>query len=62
MVFRLKFFFLNLDLFLDIDLENEKIFKIVLVEMFGDMIWEDLFECFIKNCLVYFILINSSKL
>ncbi|XP_045750963.1 centromere/kinetochore protein zw10 homolog isoform X2 [Mirounga angustirostris] len=51
-----------LDLPLDTDLENEKTSKIVLAEMLGDMIWEDLSECLIKNCLVYSIPTNSSKL
>lgn len=62
MVFRLKLFLLNSDLPLDTDLENEKTSKIVLAEMLGDMIWEDLSECLIKNCLVYSIPTNSSKL
>ncbi|XP_060016398.1 centromere/kinetochore protein zw10 homolog isoform X2 [Lagenorhynchus albirostris] len=44
------------------DVENEKTCKIVLAEMLGDMIWEDLSECLIKNCLVYSIPTNSSKL
>uniref|UniRef100_A0A8C0JW09 Zw10 kinetochore protein n=1 Tax=Canis lupus dingo TaxID=286419 RepID=A0A8C0JW09_CANLU len=51
-----------LDLPLDTDLENEKTSKIILAEMLGDMIWEDLSECLIKNCLVYSIPTNSSKL
>ncbi|XP_037697420.1 centromere/kinetochore protein zw10 homolog [Choloepus didactylus] len=51
-----------LDLPLVTDLENEKTSKITLTEMFGDMIWEDLSECLIKNCLVYSIPTNSSKL
>uniref|UniRef100_A0A8D1G4C4 Centromere/kinetochore protein zw10 homolog n=1 Tax=Sus scrofa TaxID=9823 RepID=A0A8D1G4C4_PIG len=51
-----------LDLPLDADLENEKTSKIILAEMLGDMIWEDLSECLIKNCLVYSIPTNSSKL
>lgn len=51
-----------LDLPLDTDVENEKTPKIVLAEMLGDMIWEDLSECLIKNCLVYSIPTNSSKL
>ncbi|XP_030886095.1 centromere/kinetochore protein zw10 homolog isoform X1 [Leptonychotes weddellii] len=50
------------DLPLDTDLENEKTSKIILAEMLGDMIWEDLSECLIKNCLVYSIPTNSSKL
>ncbi|XP_035884433.1 centromere/kinetochore protein zw10 homolog isoform X1 [Phyllostomus discolor] len=51
-----------LDSPLDTDLENEKTSKIILAEMLGDMIWEDLSECLIKNCLVYSIPTNSSKL
>lgn len=51
-----------LDLPLDTDLENEKTSKIILAEMLGDMIWEELSECLIKNCLVYSIPTNSSKL
>uniref|UniRef100_A0A8C7AKE4 Centromere/kinetochore protein zw10 homolog n=1 Tax=Neovison vison TaxID=452646 RepID=A0A8C7AKE4_NEOVI len=51
-----------LDLPLDTDLENEKTPKIVLAEMLGDVVWEDLSECLIKNCLVYSIPTNSSKL
>ncbi|XP_059563902.1 centromere/kinetochore protein zw10 homolog isoform X3 [Myotis daubentonii] len=51
-----------LDLPLDTDQENEKTSTIILAEMLGDMIWEDLSECLIKNCLVYSIPTNSSKL
>ncbi|GAB5577088.1 transmembrane protease serine 5 isoform X4 [Prionailurus iriomotensis] len=51
-----------LDLPLDTDLENEKPSEIILAELLGDMIWEDLSECLIKNCLVYSIPTNSSKL
>uniref|UniRef100_G3UL93 Centromere/kinetochore protein zw10 homolog n=1 Tax=Loxodonta africana TaxID=9785 RepID=G3UL93_LOXAF len=51
-----------LDLPLDADPENEKTSKIILAEMLGDVIWEDLSECLIKNCLVYSIPTNSSKL
>ncbi|XP_022414862.1 centromere/kinetochore protein zw10 homolog isoform X2 [Delphinapterus leucas] len=51
-----------LDLPLVADVENEKTCKIVLAEMLGDVIWEDLSECLIKNCLVYSIPTNSSKL
>ncbi|XP_036921534.1 centromere/kinetochore protein zw10 homolog isoform X2 [Sturnira hondurensis] len=51
-----------LDSPLDTDLENEKTSKIILAEMLGDMIWEDLSECLITNCLVYSIPTNSSKL
>ncbi|XP_036775678.2 centromere/kinetochore protein zw10 homolog isoform X2 [Manis pentadactyla] len=46
----------------DADLETEKTPKIILAEMFGDIIWEDLSECLIKNCLVYSIPTSSSKL
>lgn len=62
MVSCLKLFLLKSDLPLDADLENEKTSKIILAEMLGDMIWEDLSECLIKNCLVYSIPTNSSKL
>ncbi|XP_012864944.1 PREDICTED: centromere/kinetochore protein zw10 homolog [Dipodomys ordii] len=51
-----------LDLPLDPDLENGKTPPMVLAEMLGDVIWEDLSECLIKNCLVYSIPTNSSKL
>uniref|UniRef100_A0A5F9D4V7 Centromere/kinetochore protein zw10 homolog n=1 Tax=Oryctolagus cuniculus TaxID=9986 RepID=A0A5F9D4V7_RABIT len=51
-----------LDLPLDTDLENEKPSAVVLAEILGDVIWEDLSECLIKNCLVYSIPTNSSKL
>lgn len=50
------------DLPLDADLEKLKTSKITLAEMLGDMIWEDLSECLIKDCLVYSIPTNSSKL
>ncbi|XP_073922801.1 centromere/kinetochore protein zw10 homolog isoform X2 [Castor canadensis] len=51
-----------LDLPINSDLENEKTHTIILAEMLGDVIWEDLSECLIKNCLVYSIPTNSSKL
>uniref|UniRef100_UPI00398F8DBB centromere/kinetochore protein zw10 homolog n=1 Tax=Pristiophorus japonicus TaxID=55135 RepID=UPI00398F8DBB len=35
---------------------------VILAEMLGDMIWEDLSEVIIKNCLVYSIPANSSQL
>jgi centromere/kinetochore protein ZW10 len=53
---------LNSDLPINSDLENEKTHTIILAEMLGDVIWEDLSECLIKNCLVYSIPTNSSKL
>ncbi|XP_050012336.1 centromere/kinetochore protein zw10 homolog [Alexandromys fortis] len=51
-----------LDLPLDPDLESGKAPEIMLAEMLGDVIWEDLSECLIRNCLVYSIPTNSSKL
>ncbi|XP_045139514.1 centromere/kinetochore protein zw10 homolog [Echinops telfairi] len=51
-----------LDLPLDAEQDNEKTPAILLAEMLGDLIWEDLSECLIKNCLVYSIPTNSSKL
>ncbi|KAF0873563.1 centromere/kinetochore protein zw10 homolog [Crocuta crocuta] len=51
-----------LDLPLDTDLEDEKMTEIILAELLGDVIWEDLSECLIKHCLVYSIPTNSSKL
>ena len=51
-----------LDLPLDADLEIGKVPGIVLAEMLGEGIWEDLSECLIRNCLVYSIPTNSSKL
>ncbi|XP_048418364.1 centromere/kinetochore protein zw10 homolog [Stegostoma tigrinum] len=35
---------------------------VILTELLGDMIWEDLSEIIIKNCLVYSIPANSSQL
>lgn len=51
-----------LDLPLDADLEIGKVPEIVLAEMLGEVIWEDLSDCLIRNCLVYSIPTNSSKL
>lgn len=62
MVSCLTVFLLDSDLPLDADLDSEKSSKIILAEMLGDMIWEDLSECLIKNCLVYSIPTNSIKL
>ncbi|XP_038610373.1 centromere/kinetochore protein zw10 homolog [Tachyglossus aculeatus] len=42
--------------------EDEKTSKMVLAEILGDMIWEDMSECLIRDCLVYSIPTNSSKL
>ncbi|XP_004604760.1 centromere/kinetochore protein zw10 homolog [Sorex araneus] len=51
-----------LDLPVNNDLESEKTSEIILPEILGELIWEDLSECLIKNCLVYSIPTNSSKL
>lgn len=51
-----------LDLPLATDLENGKAPEVELAEMLGDVIWEDLSECLIRDCLVYSIPTNSSKL
>ncbi|XP_055963545.1 centromere/kinetochore protein zw10 homolog [Sorex fumeus] len=51
-----------LDLPINNDLESGKVSEIILPEILGELIWEDLSECLIKNCLVYSIPTNSSKL
>ncbi|XP_073441397.1 centromere/kinetochore protein zw10 homolog [Dendrobates tinctorius] len=50
---------------LDIPVENKEEQggnKVVLAEVLGDLIWEDISESIIKDCLVYSIPTNSSKL
>ncbi|XP_077106086.1 centromere/kinetochore protein zw10 homolog [Ranitomeya variabilis] len=50
---------------LDIPVENKRGEggnKVVLAEVLGDLIWEDISESIIKDCLVYSIPTNSSKL
>ncbi|XP_044138214.1 centromere/kinetochore protein zw10 homolog [Bufo gargarizans] len=51
---------------LDVPLENqrggEEENKVVLAEVLGDLIWEEISESIIKDCLVYSIPTNSSKL
>ncbi|KAM8795659.1 centromere/kinetochore protein zw10 homolog [Eudromia elegans] len=50
---------------LDVPLEckdDNKECKVVLSELLGDMIWEELSDCLIQNCLVNSIPTNSSKL
>ncbi|EMP35129.1 Centromere/kinetochore protein zw10 like protein [Chelonia mydas] len=42
--------------------ENDKDSKVVLAEMLGDMVWEEVSGCLIQECLVYSIPANSSKL
>lgn len=36
--------------------------KVVLAELLGDLIWKEISEAIIKDCLVYSIPTNSSKL
>ncbi|XP_069803886.1 centromere/kinetochore protein zw10 homolog isoform X1 [Dendropsophus ebraccatus] len=50
---------------LDVPVENqqgEEENKVVLAEVLGDLIWEDISESIIKDCLVYSIPNNSNKL
>ncbi|KAG8569204.1 hypothetical protein GDO81_014295 [Engystomops pustulosus] len=50
---------------LDVPVENQigdENNKLVLAEVLGDLIWEDISESIIKDCLVYSIPTNSSKL
>ncbi|XP_029428048.1 centromere/kinetochore protein zw10 homolog [Rhinatrema bivittatum] len=47
---------------LELSTENEKKPKVVLAEVLGDMIWEEMSECIIKDCLVYSIPTNTSML
>ncbi|NWH79251.1 ZW10 protein, partial [Piaya cayana] len=42
--------------------EDKKECGVTLAELLGDMIWEDLSDCLIQNCLVNSIPTNSSKL
>uniref|UniRef100_A0A8C3JZ58 Centromere/kinetochore protein zw10 homolog n=1 Tax=Calidris pygmaea TaxID=425635 RepID=A0A8C3JZ58_9CHAR len=42
--------------------EDKKERKVTLAELLGDMIWEELSDCLIQNCLVNSIPTNSSKL
>ncbi|NXD17538.1 ZW10 protein, partial [Nothocercus nigrocapillus] len=42
--------------------DNKKECKVMLSELLGDMIWEELSDCLIQNCLVNSIPTNSSKL
>ncbi|OXB75936.1 UNVERIFIED_CONTAM: hypothetical protein H355_012904 [Colinus virginianus] len=42
--------------------EDKKECRLTLAEMLGDMIWEELSDCLIQNCLVNSIPTNSSKL
>ncbi|XP_008944284.1 PREDICTED: centromere/kinetochore protein zw10 homolog, partial [Merops nubicus] len=42
--------------------EDKKECRVMLAELLGDMIWEELSDCLIQNCLVNSIPTNSSKL
>ncbi|NWR63412.1 ZW10 protein, partial [Bucorvus abyssinicus] len=42
--------------------EQEKERRVILAELLGDLIWEELSDCLIQNCLVDSIPTNSSKL
>ncbi|XP_064424802.1 centromere/kinetochore protein zw10 homolog [Latimeria chalumnae] len=42
--------------------ESEKESKVVLAEVLGDLIWEEMSDCLIKECLVYSIPSNSNRL
>ncbi|NXD86981.1 ZW10 protein, partial [Halcyon senegalensis] len=43
-------------------MEDNKECRVLLAELLGDMIWEELSDCLIQNCLVNSIPTNSSKL
>ncbi|XP_077314262.1 centromere/kinetochore protein zw10 homolog [Lithobates pipiens] len=50
---------------LDVPVESQKVQegnKVVLAEVLGDLIWEEISEAIIKDCLVYSIPTNSKKL
>ncbi|PIO23838.1 hypothetical protein AB205_0100420, partial [Aquarana catesbeiana] len=50
---------------LDVPVESQKVQegnKVVLAEVLGDLIWEEISEAIIKDCLVYSIPTNSRKL
>lgn len=42
--------------------EDKKECRVTLAELLGDMMWEELSDCLIQNCLVNSIPTNSSKL
>lgn len=49
----------------DVPVESQKVQegnKVVLAEVLGDLIWEEISEAIIKDCLVYSIPTNSRKL
>ncbi|XP_064326780.1 centromere/kinetochore protein zw10 homolog [Phalacrocorax carbo] len=47
---------------LDQPVEDKKEHRVTLAQLLGDMIWEELSDCLIQNCLVNSIPTNSSKL
>ncbi|XP_030077759.1 centromere/kinetochore protein zw10 homolog [Microcaecilia unicolor] len=51
-----------LDVPLELSIKNEKKPKVVLAEVLGDMIWKEVSDCIIKDCLVYSIPTNTSML
>lgn len=53
---------LNSDVPLEEPAEDKKECRVTLAELLGDMIWEELSDCLIQNCLVNSIPTNSSKL
>nr|XP_020650104.1 centromere/kinetochore protein zw10 homolog [Pogona vitticeps] len=52
----------QLDVPLDLGVEDENNTRLVLAEELGDVIWKDLSDCLIRDCLVHSIPNNSSKL
>lgn len=53
---------LNSDVPLEQPAEQEEERRVILAELLGDLIWEELSNCLIQNCLVNSIPTNSSKL
>lgn len=56
----LKFIFFPWDA--DVPLEQPGEGRVTLAELLGELIWEELSDCLIHNCLVNSIPTNSSKL
>lgn len=53
---------LNSDVPVEQRVEDKKECRVTLAELLGDMIWEELSDCLIQNCLVNSIPTNNSKL
>lgn len=53
---------LNSDVPLEQPAEDTKGCRVILPELLGEVIWEELSDCLIQNCLVNSIPTNSSKL